>query len=246
MPQRARSILLFVAAASILPIAAWATLAPHAARAHAIGISDFIPRSDRLFVSPGLTGRQLADIEDRLSEAANRVQSLFGAVRASPTVIIAADEESALRYSTNLYASTHVSPLGTAYVMLGPEGLESVDVIAHELAHAEHFERVGYLRWLATPFWFIEGLGMQVDHRSEYSDDALSEARAARRTIPTVSDLFWAHDFSERDLTMNYAASREAVAGVLAELPPHRLPPFLEGQSVLRPFHSQLAKALAR
>ena len=246
MSQIIRNIVLFMAATTTLSLVSWVVLSPHAARAHAIAFSEFVPKADRLFVSPGLSGRQLADVEERIDEATLRVRSLFGGVQASPTVIVAADEASALRYSMNLHASTHVIPVGPVCIVLGPEGLESVDVIAHELAHAEHFERAGYLRWMATPYWFIEGLGMQVDQRPEYSDEALVEARAAGQAIPRASDLFWARDFSEGDLTLNYAASRAAVAELLVEMPRQRLLSFLEGQSLFRPFHTQLSRALAR
>ena len=183
MSQRVRSSLLLLAATTILPIAAWAALAPHAARAHVIAFSDFIPRSDRLFVSPGLTGRKLEDVDDRLSEATNRVRSLFGAVRANPTVIIAADEESALRYSTNLHASTHVSPFGTAYVVLGPEGKRPVLGARfqrgrpdHELRGLEGSSRRVLARAASSPL-------SALSRRAELSSTVSFSARKGTRTL---------------------------------------------------------------
>ncbi len=62
---------------------------------------------------------------------------------------------------------THLTPFG-AYIILSPDGT-NIDVLSHELSHAELMERVGWqIRRQKIPVWFDEGLAMLVDKRFEY------------------------------------------------------------------------------
>jgi len=80
---------------------------------------------------------------------------------------------------------------GRACVMIGPNG-QNVDVVAHEMAHAELFLRVGWLaRWLQIPTWFDEGVAMQVDYRSRYDLPAEKIPNAGDvRALTTFSKFF--------------------------------------------------------
>ncbi|MFV1968973.1 MAG: hypothetical protein ACC628_26435 [Pirellulaceae bacterium] len=216
---------------------------PRAVRAHLISASEFRVAGDRLFVSPSLGFSEEAEFANRHQRAKARVEHLFGGYSNDATIIVAADATSSMRYSPNEHATIHTSPFG-AYVVLGPEGFVSVDVIAHELAHAEHFRRVGYFRWLATPAWFREGLAMQVDQRSEYSSAWLDRAAASGKAIPSVIELSTYAEFSRGDLTVNYAAARREVAQILSRLGPRGASRFLESQRLIPNFLGQLEWAM--
>ena len=99
--------------------------------------------------------------------------------------------------------------LGTRVcVFIGPKG-RSVDVVAHELVHAEVFERVGpWARATQLPVWFDEGLAMQVDYREAYD---LSENfdTSFVRTLASPADFYTA---GEDALTMNYGSAKVEVA----------------------------------
>lgn len=65
------------------------------------------------------------------------------------------------------------TPWGSSYIVLNADGLNT-DVVAHELCHAELFERLGW--WTTTrqiPQWFNEGLALMVDYRFVASTDSL-------------------------------------------------------------------------
>jgi hypothetical protein len=165
---------------------------------------------------------------------------------ADPWIIIAADPESARRYSFNLHATIHPSPFGRAYVVLGPEGLSDIDVVAHELAHAEHLERAGILLWWLTPAWFREGLAMQVDHRTKYGESALLRAIEAGEPVPNVQEMISFRQFSRGNLPLNYAAARRAVATIYHRLGPSGLSSLLRQQRLGRSFTGALKEAGAK
>ena len=94
--------------------------------------------------------------------------------------------------------------------MVGPSG-QNLDVVAHELMHAEIAERVGWWgRFTQLPVWFDEGLAMQVDLRPRYvlAGGADSETKRVR-ALGSARDFFQADDAR---LTWNYAAAKTEAA----------------------------------
>ena len=100
--------------------------------------------------------------------------------------------------------------------MVGPKG-QNLDVVAHELMHAELFERVGFWgRFTQIPVWFDEGLAMQVDYRPRYvlSREASAQAKNVR-TLESARDFF----LQDGDLlTKNYAMAKAEVANWLDDV----------------------------
>ena len=195
-------------------------------RCHLVGFSDMRGEGEQLYVDPAWDTSTVRELERALVEARMRVELLFGTpARARPVVIAADSPESILRFMGNLHGATHATPLATI-IVLGPEGVSSIDVIAHELVHAEHVKRSGWLRYTLAPMWFIEGLGMQVDHRSDYDDAAWVERTGNGARAPALDELAQASGFSSGDLPANYAHARREVSrwlsaagpGALAEL----------------------------
>jgi hypothetical protein len=165
-----------------------------------------------------------------IHDAEGRVADLFGGYSAAPRIIVAADAESAKPYSSNTLATIHVVPFRQADVVFGPEGMFDLDVIAHELAHIEHLERVGRLVWWLTPTWFIEGLAMQVDHRPKYAEASLLQAAAHGEPLPQAEEMYTVNQFMRGDLPLNYAAARATVGAIYGQLGASGLSLFLGRQ----------------
>ena len=94
--------------------------------------------------------------------------------------------------------------------MIGPKG-RSIDIIAHELMHAELHHRVGSLEYfLKVPTWFDEGVAMQVDFRPRYAlrEDKTAEANRVREL--TTSSKFFVSD--DEELTRNYSFAKHEVS----------------------------------
>jgi hypothetical protein len=244
--MKIRIWLAVVLAIAVLPFAAWAVSNPGAARAHLISHSDFRELDERLFVSPSFADAGAERLIVTIRDAEARVAELFGAYSAAPWIIVAADPESSSRYSFNTHATIHATPFGRTYVVLGPDGMSDTDVIAHELAHAEHLERVGFLLWWLTPSWFVEGLAMQVDHRPKYSESMLEGAMSEGKTIPDVMEMVSFAQFGSGNLSLNYAAARRAVSRIYSRLGPSGLASFLREQRLDTSFPSSLQEASGR
>lgn len=139
--------------------------------------------------------------------AQRRIQDTFGDPLARPTIVFWRESDLLRKLHLNAYASAHF--IGNrACIFIGPHG-RSVDVVAHELMHAEISERIGaWARMTQLPTWFDEGLAMQVDFREKYSltRDASS---AYIRNARYPSQFFVEND---DELTRNYAAARVQVA----------------------------------
>lgn len=173
-------------------------------------------RQDSAYFAPTLPRGERAHVLELLEEARRRVSRLYGPLRARPTLIVS-DAQSMGRFSDTPTGVTHYQPTGT-FTALGPRG-QNVDVIAHELAHAELYARIGYRKvvW-CVPIWLDEGLAMQFDERPTHGN-ALFERRVAQGwPVPALAELathdrFFAGPRSV--VRFHYAAARSAVAAWL-------------------------------
>jgi uncharacterized protein YccT (UPF0319 family) len=165
-------------------------------------------------------------------DARLRIESTFGAVESKPIIVFFDQPNGFGPFRLNAYGSA--ASIGSrTCVMVGPKG-QNVDVVAHELMHAEIHHRVGYLAYfLQIPTWFHEGVAMQVDYRPQYSlssQDAQNTAYVRDLTAPST---FNAGD--DQAPTRNYASAKHEVASWLSKVGPtslySRLKRMKDGQS---------------
>jgi hypothetical protein len=163
-----------------------------------------------------LTDSPLLEDQQRFVELARaaraRIASTFGPVESTPVLVFFTHPDGIGPFRLNAYGSTPTIG-GRACVMVGPDG-QNIDVVAHELMHAEIHHRVGYLkRWLQLPAWFDEGVAMQVDYRSRY---ALSEQDAAGADAVQKLNTFSAFRSGDsKTVVTNYARAKYKVASWL-------------------------------
>lgn len=126
-----------------------------------------------IYVNPQMNKKKRQNIILLYQKSRLRIDSLFGSTEAKPSILIGTtDEVMQLFGHSNAQGTvqtgmTHLTPLG-AYIILSPEGT-NIDVLSHELCHAELMERLGWqIRRQKIPIWFDEGLAMLVDKRFEY------------------------------------------------------------------------------
>lgn len=141
-----------------------------------------------------------------LDQASIRIESKFGSMRSQPVVYFFESEDSYWPLRLNPYGSTSFLGYKTC-VAIGPHG-QNVDVIAHELMHAEIEERAGFFnRTIKIPVWFDEGLAMQVDYRDQYKLDK-SIKTAYARELKTSRKFNQANN---GNLTLTYGAVKSEV-----------------------------------
>ena len=150
------------------------------------------------------------------TQAKTRIETMFGAPRAKPLVVFLNNPTTVFTFKSNSYGSTFfVGP--RACVIIGPDGT-NVDVVAHELLHAELFARVGpWRRFREIPAWFDEGVAMQVDFRSRYDSSQAVDATelASLRTLRSMDQFNAGND---QEITRHYARSKRAVAQWLEKI----------------------------
>jgi hypothetical protein len=184
----------------------------------ACAVVDFAPfagLADGVLIDARASQQDRAAAMELLSDARSRVKQTFGAPRANPIVVFFDAARTFGPLKVNEYGST--SFIGSrACVMVGPKG-RNPDVMAHELVHAELFDRVGaWARLTQIPVWFDEGLAMQVDYREKYNLPGNSENDAKKVRLLEKSSDFWRGD--DAVITGNYAMAKAEVAQWLAEV----------------------------
>ena len=148
-------------------------------------------------------------------DARSRISATYGIPESKPNIVFFTSDKGLGPFTLNRYGSTNF--IGRrACIFIGPNG-QNVDVVAHELMHAELHHRVGAVkRFLEIPTWFDEGVAMQVDHRKEYDlrKDNAGRIDAVRKL--DSSSKFYVPD--DRTLTRNYAMSKAVVDAWLADI----------------------------
>jgi hypothetical protein len=208
--MRKRIVLASIATIIVLGMATLALAFPGTTACALIEFSglETLPNGTRIQPSSSETERQaILEIE---AQAKTRIEKMFGAPRAKPLVVFLNNPASVFTFTSNGYGST-LFVGSRACVILGPDGT-NVDVVAHELLHAELSERVGpWRRSSEIPAWFDEGVAMQVDFRSCYNSIQTVDATelAPLRTLRSMDQFNAGND---EEITRHYARSKRAVA----------------------------------
>jgi hypothetical protein len=197
------------AAAIPLMLAATATFAfPGPTACAVVGFAGMHSLADGFFTDSGSqeSWRQFTSL---VQEARARIEATFGATESRPIVVFFEGARGFGPFQLNGYGSTQM--IGSrACVLVGPSG-QNVDVVAHELMHAELHHRTGPLaRLLEVPTWFDEGVAMQVDYRRPYWISSQASQDADRVRTLTTSSSFSSDD--DQALTQNYAFAKAVMA----------------------------------
>ena len=120
-----------------------------------------------MFISVGKMPKSLhSKIISITSQSKERIMEFWGEMRSKPVFIYCATEEEFRHFGENrgTPAMIHTTFLG-AYMVMNPDGT-NVDVVSHEICHAELSERLHWFKkHRGIPAWFDEGLALMVDYR---------------------------------------------------------------------------------
>jgi hypothetical protein len=152
--------------------------------------------AEGVYVEVGMSESEKALLLEDLELARERIAFFFGDCHSKPFVIAGHTSRVMAKYGANLKSPgmNHVTPVGS-YIVLGPEGL-NVDVISHEICHAELMERVGWAnREFNIPTWFDEGLALMLDYRYANADAMWLMLTEDGKHAPALTELENMHDF---------------------------------------------------
>lgn len=142
-----------------------------------------------LYVDPKMPESQRRALLSSLAGAKERVATLYADYTANPVIIAGHTMDVMRTYGGNSYntAGRTALTLAATFVVLGPDGVLSADVLSHELAHAEFSARIGVGNRSKIPNWFDEGLAVQFDDR--YSEAEWRARTDDGRTAPDLDQM---------------------------------------------------------
>jgi hypothetical protein len=218
--SRKVSILVTIAASFGLGVAALVFALPGPIGCALVGFSGLDVLSDGTLVERASSEAERRTVLELQRQARRRIEDFFGAPRARPVVVFLRDTKVFWPLRFNDYASSQF--LGSrACVVVGPNGT-NVDVVAHELMHAELFERVGYWRrFTQIPMWFDEGVAMQVDLRPRYG--VMEQSWGGTGFVRELTSYRQFFRGGEEQMRRHYAAAKAEVTQWLATIGPHDL-----------------------
>ncbi len=171
----------------------------------------FKPIGNHVYVDANLSEARSLRLQSEVLKAKDRVIALYGSYSAAPVIIATEDPKMLRRYGTTSQGTAviHVSLPGS-YIVLGPNGM-NVDVIAHEMGHAELAKRIGVLKRRKIPVWFDEGLAMQLDDRPKYRETEWVKLSRIGRMPSRIEDFDTPLKFYNNAAVYHYIAAKHEV-----------------------------------
>lgn len=205
-------------------------------RCYVIKLSKKFEQQGDFFFSKGTSTDTIDSLKCYINRGIEKNQELYGSrFVAKPIIIYCRTKKQYLKYANQNTAGTTWITNSKTYLVLWKGGL-NLDVIAHELCHAELTARVGFMtRMFMVPAWFDEGLAMQLDNRPSFKwqtdtatyYDYLKPLRGYKS--------FWEGGF--RKVHLNYCFARIEVANWLGTGKEETLQYLLKGLSQGKDFH---------
>ena len=186
-----------------------------------VNYSDFTKLSTTCYVENNIPKDTHTKLQSLVENAKERIAQKFGTYTAQPIIIFTKSNPTTKQYGGNPFGVTYTLPWNQ-YVIIGPKG-DNIDIIAHELLHAEIANRLGYLTYmLKLPTWIDEGIVMQVDYRQKYTIDLASITEQEINKVKALSQ----HQFSAADrntVIKHYQISKALITQILNQYPKKHL-----------------------
>ena len=208
-----RTFLIFII---VIPISAFAHFILFPQQTHSLLIDFYnFNKDNRLYFNKSTSQNKVETVKSIIELASKRVAAFWGQKTCNPKYIYCDNEEDFKKFGSPypVPALTHMK-LGS-YIVISNQGVDP-DIIAHEISHAEFYERIGFYNWsFKIPRWFDEGLAMQNDNRNYYSEDTLKFKSNNYKNLPDVKKLKSGKQFNEvgspEQLMMNFMMAKHEV-----------------------------------
>lgn len=132
--------------------------------------SAFTEIDEHVYINKDYAGDR-QELMEMIGQAKDRVNNFFGGLSFQDnTIFIIYDDENLRRKIGEDHAAIIFSfPFEIRYICVSDEYLE-LDILAHEITHAELHACLSAEAQKTIPTWFDEGLAMQNDYRERYSE----------------------------------------------------------------------------
>ena len=160
------------------------------------------------------------EILSMIDTANERNEDFFGELEGKTVIIVTDDEEKLNKLgnpSSTAFTTTYVFKGAHNYTVVSGEKAE-LDVVAHELSHAEIHSRLYKNKWSSKdsiPIWFDEGLAMQNDYRDKYSESEFEKISDARDITDISDEAFF--DSNKEIRVENYILAKHMVSTLIKD-----------------------------
>ena len=145
--------------------------------------SSFEKAADHIYVNKNYSGN-IKEAIQLTEEALERDRAFFGELQCTDTTIIIFCDDDKLLSKLDGDHDTKTSYTKKNYISVSDEYL-NIDIIAHELTHAELRTRLNVKALKSIPTWFDEGLATQNDYREQYGLKAwIEQTDNGKNTVP--------------------------------------------------------------
>ncbi len=156
------------------------------------------------------------DIAALIDEAIARDTNFFGSLLCldRAVIIICDDEKLIAKLGGDHDTQTVPILVKKSYTSVSTEYL-TVDILAHELTHAELHGRLSYKALLRIPAWFDEGIAVQNDYREQYGPEAWAEQTDNGKNVIPPEDMDSRAEFyagTKEDRLFRYLNAKHIVA----------------------------------
>jgi len=207
-----RTCLVFII---LIPIAAFAhfIIFPQETRSILIGLSNF-NKEGHIYFNASSPHRKIDSLKLLINKASARIDSFWGQKISNPRFIYCDNEDDFQKYCVNPSAPAATYLKFGSVIGLSADAMD-LNIIAHELSHAEFYERIGFIKFnYKIPSWFKHGLAMQNDYRDYYSDNTLMEKSNKFRNLPDIKSIKSDAQFysgSREQIMLNYMAAKHEI-----------------------------------
>lgn len=157
--------------------------------------SAFTEIDEHVYINKDYAGDR-QELMEMIGQAKDRVNNFFGGLSFQDnTIFIIYDDENLRRKIGEDHAAIIFSfPSEIRYICVSDEYLE-LDILAHEITHAELHARLSTEAQKTIPTWFDEGLAMQNDYRERYSEAQWTQQTNNGENAVALEDMDTPSDF---------------------------------------------------
>ena len=133
--------------------------------------SAFTEIADHVYINQNYSGNR-QELLGMIEQSEERVKAFFGDLYyMDETTFIICDDNGLIRKLGEDHGTVILSfPSEKRYICISDEYLE-LDILAHEITHAELRARLSVKAQKRIPTWFDEGIALQNDYRERYSEE---------------------------------------------------------------------------
>jgi len=182
--------------------------------------SAFTEIADHVYINQNYSGNR-QELLGMIEQSEERVKAFFGDLYyMDDTIFIICDDNGLIRKLGEDHGTVCVDfPSEKRYICISDEYLE-LDILAHEITHAELRARLSVKAQKRIPTWFDEGIALQNDYRERYSEELwIAQTDNGKNTVAleemdTPSE-FYAGEAEDR--RFRYLNAKHELSGWMAE-----------------------------